>query len=138
MILNISSVGGRMAFPYTSAYNATKFAVEGFSESLRYELAPYNIRVKAIEPGGIKTDFASRSLVLAKNDVYSKSEDKMMAFMEKIDKTLPGPEHVAKVIFRAATDNSQRLRYLAKPGPFLAMHNLLPDCVMRWMMQKMI
>ena len=119
VILNVSSVGGRMAFPYASAYNATKFAVEGFSEGLRYELAKYHIRVKVIEPGGINTDFSSRSLVLAKNDVYRQSVDKMMAFMEKLSKKLPGPEHVAKVIFRAATDRSQRLRYLAKPGPVL-------------------
>ena len=60
-IVNLASVGGRMTFPFYSVYNSTKWAVEGFTEALQYELAQFNIRVKLIEPGPIKTDFYNRS-----------------------------------------------------------------------------
>ena len=67
-IVNIASIGGRTAFPLYSLYNSTKWAVEGFSESLQYELEQFNIRVKLIEPGPIKTDFYSRSEEVMKKD----------------------------------------------------------------------
>ena len=51
IIVNLASVGGRMTFPFYSLYNSTKWAVEGFSESLQYEVEQFNIRVKIIEPG---------------------------------------------------------------------------------------
>jgi len=57
IVINISSVGGRMTFPLYSIYNASKWAVEGFSEALTYELRPFNIQIKIIEPGPIHTDF---------------------------------------------------------------------------------
>jgi len=60
-IVNVASLGGRVSFPFYSIYNSTKWAVEGFSEALRYELEPLHIRVKIIEPGPIKTDFYDRS-----------------------------------------------------------------------------
>lgn len=63
VILNVSSIGGLITFPLFSLYHATKFALFGFSESLQYELAPFGIRVKVVAPGGVKTDFAGRSLV---------------------------------------------------------------------------
>lgn len=136
VILNVASIGGRMAFPYFSLYHATKFAVEGFSESLRYELTRYNIRVKVIEPGGTNTDFGTRSLVVATNDVYRQATDKAISAIEKFIKYMPGPEAIAKVIYRAATDKSHRLRYLAKPGPMPFMHRILPDRMMRWLLLK--
>lgn len=137
IILNVASIGGRMGGPYQSLYCATKFAVEGLSESLRYELSKFNISVKIIEPGGIKTDFATRSLTVATNDMYRASTDKAMSLVDKFSKSMPGPEHVAKVIYRAATDQSHRLRYLAKPGAFILL-KWLPDRVMRWLLLKAI
>ena len=65
VVVNISSVGGRMAFPLGSLYHGSKFAVEGLSEALTYELAPLGISVKVIEPGLVDTDFAGRSFVLS-------------------------------------------------------------------------
>jgi short-subunit dehydrogenase len=56
-IVNVASIGGRVTFPFYSLYNSTKWAVEGFSESLQYELEQFNIRVKIIEPGPIKPIF---------------------------------------------------------------------------------
>lgn len=138
LILNISSVSGLMGGPYQAPYCATKFAIEGLSESLRYELARFNVLVKLIEPGGIRTDFSGRSLTVATNDVYASSIDKAMAIAEKYVDSLPGPEKVAKVIYRAATDNSRRLRYRAKPGAFLFVKTVLPDRAMRWLFLKAI
>lgn len=64
-IVNISSIGGRVAFPLGTLYHGTKFAVEGLSEALQYELEPIGIRVKVVEPGVIRTDFGGRSLELS-------------------------------------------------------------------------
>lgn len=61
-IVNISSVGGRMAAPGSGFYSATKFAVEGMSDALRKEVNPLGIRVMVVEPSGFRTDFAGRSL----------------------------------------------------------------------------
>src|SRR2546428_12594266 len=66
-IINMSSIAGRTADPFASAYGATKFAIEGLSESLRFELKAHGVRVKLIEPGHFKTDFLTRSLHLAKH-----------------------------------------------------------------------
>ena len=67
-IINITSVGGRLSFPLYSLYNSTKWAVEGFSESLQYELRQFGIKVKLIEPGAIKTDFYDLSMELNDED----------------------------------------------------------------------
>ena len=58
VIINVSSVGGRLTFPFATLYHATKFAVEGLTESLQYELNPLGIRLKIVEPGGYRTNFA--------------------------------------------------------------------------------
>jgi NAD(P)-dependent dehydrogenase (short-subunit alcohol dehydrogenase family) len=114
-IINVASMGGRIAFPIYSIYHGTKWAVDGFSESLQYELAQFGIRVKIIEPGAIKTDFYDRSMdVLRKDGLTDYDHYVNVAFKNSQaegDKA-PGPEVVAKTIFLAATDNSTRLRYV--------------------------
>lgn len=67
VIVNISSGGGRITLPLGTLYHGTKFAAEGLSESLHFELAPLGVRVKIVEPGAIKTDFMSRSLDFSKH-----------------------------------------------------------------------
>jgi NAD(P)-dependent dehydrogenase (short-subunit alcohol dehydrogenase family) len=127
-IINISSVGGRVTFPLYAAYHATKWCVEGFSESLSYELAPLGIRVKLVEPGAIKTDFYDRSQeVLAQPGLtaYDKMVAKAMTIFERTGATAPGPEVVAKTIFKAATDGSWRLRYPVNAWFVLGMRRLL-------------
>ena len=87
--------------------------MEGFSEALHYELSPLGIRVKIIEPGPIKTDFYDRSQELMTrpglND-YDKLVSKLMPAIQKAGATAPGPEVVARTIFKAATDGRNRLR----------------------------
>ncbi|MEJ1939088.1 SDR family oxidoreductase, partial [Nostoc sp. NIES-2111] len=70
VIVNVSSIGGRFAFPFASAYHGTKFAVEGLSESLRFELAAHGVRVKIVEPGGIRTNFISGGSRWASHHAY--------------------------------------------------------------------
>jgi NAD(P)-dependent dehydrogenase (short-subunit alcohol dehydrogenase family) len=136
LIINVSSIIGRMALPYASSYIATKFAVEGLSESIRYELEPFHIRVKIIEPGSISTEFGKGSKQTAVSDPYRASMSKFMAVFTKSNSAGSTPEEVAKVIYRAAKDPSNRLRYLAKPGPFYRMNRILPDSVWRRLLMK--
>ena len=136
LILNISSIIGRMALPYASSYIATKFAVEGLSESMRYELEPFHIRVKMIEPGSITTEFGKGSKQTAVSDPYRASMAKFLAVFTRSNSAGAKPEEVAKVIYLAANDPSNRLRYLAKPGPFYRMNRILPDAVWRRMLVK--
>ncbi|PZU94421.1 MAG: short-chain dehydrogenase/reductase [Pseudanabaena sp.] len=132
VIVNVASVGGRVAFPLYSLYHSTKWAIEGFSESLQHELLDFNIRVKIIEPGPIKTDFYERSAYRSSNSnlpEYDAFSDRVLAKLNLIGNTGASPEIVAKTIYKASTDNSGKLRYppdlLAKQ--LLFARKLLPD-----------
>lgn len=131
VVVNISSIGGRMAFPFASAYHATKFAVEGLSEAMRFELRDHRVRVKLVEPGGIRTNFITRGLEWATHPAYEPQLGEFRLLSERMNDGLPGPERVAEVIFRAATDGSGRLRYPASTGPYPLLHALLPDAIWR-------
>ncbi|WP_395831178.1 SDR family NAD(P)-dependent oxidoreductase [Archangium violaceum] len=123
-IVNVSSGAGVFGLPLISLYTASKFALEGFSESLSYELGALGIRVKLVEPGGVtSTRFVERSakeasalpgdvrdyaaFVSAANQVFA-----AMRASRGVDKAAT-PEHVAEVIFEATNDASDRLRYVA-------------------------
>ncbi len=136
LIINISSIIGRMALPYAASYIATKFAVEGLSESMRYELAPFHIRIKLIEPGSVSTEFGKGSKQTAVSEPYRASVTKFLTLFAKRNAHAPEPETIAKVIYSAASDSSNRLRYLAKPGPFFWLNRLLPDFVWRRLLVK--
>jgi short-subunit dehydrogenase len=130
VIINVASMGGRITFPLYSLYHATKWAVEGFSESLQYEVEQFNIRIKIIEPGPIKTDFYDRSQDLTRKEGLTAYDDfinKAMPNMQDAGKTAPGPEAVAKVIYQAATDNSSKMRYPVNSAGILRLRKLLPD-----------
>lgn len=131
-IIQISSMGGKITFPLYSIYHATKFAVEGFTESLHYELAQFNINMKLIEPGPIVTDFYGRSRQFIKptnTNQYDGFIQKFNQAAEKVMKNAEGPDVVAQVIYKAATDNSAQIRYaVGKPGPMLLrLRKLLSD-----------
>jgi NAD(P)-dependent dehydrogenase (short-subunit alcohol dehydrogenase family) len=116
-IVNISSGAGRFGFPSGSAYASTKFAVEGLSESMSYELEPFGIRVVIVEPGAIRTNFFD-GLVVAKkskdpNSPYSQIMQKVAAGFEEMMKNASSPELVAEVVLSAIRDKNPSLRYLA-------------------------
>jgi NAD(P)-dependent dehydrogenase (short-subunit alcohol dehydrogenase family) len=116
-IINISSGAGRFGFPSGSAYVSTKFAVEGLSESMSYELEPFGIRVVIVEPGAIRTNFFD-GLVVAKkskdpNSPYSQIMQKVATGFEEMMKNASYPDLVAKVVLDAIRDKNPSLRYLA-------------------------
>jgi NAD(P)-dependent dehydrogenase (short-subunit alcohol dehydrogenase family) len=116
LILNVSSVGGLVGLPSISIYVSTKFALEGFTESLSYELASQNIVVKIVEPGG-DTAFHARSSKLNTGsggiDSYGPFLGRANAALGKLAAGMATPEHIAAVIYGAVTDGTKRLRYLA-------------------------
>jgi NAD(P)-dependent dehydrogenase (short-subunit alcohol dehydrogenase family) len=116
-IINISSVFGFSGYPAYPAYVSTKFAVEGLSESISYELEPFGIKVILVEPGFIKTNFANAVVVAKKAQdsasPYSEMMQKTIARFTELAKNASDPELVANIILEAATNPSPRLRYLA-------------------------
>jgi len=130
-IVSVSSVGGRTAAPFASGYHASKFAIEGLSESLRYELSLHGIRVKVVEPAHFKTGFISRSLQCVRHSAYEAQLDNYMAWVHHEDEKAPGPEPVAEAIWRAANDSSARLRYPVKGSLILVLTAILPDALWR-------
>jgi len=140
-IIQISSIGGKITFPLYSIYHATKFAVEGFTESLHYELAQFNIKMKLVEPGPIVTEFYGRSRQFIKPadiNQYDGFIEKFNAAAEKVMKDAEGPDVVAKKIYKAANDSSNRMRYaVGKPGPMLLrLRKLLSDKVYFFLVKK--
>ncbi|WP_284262531.1 SDR family oxidoreductase [Roseicyclus amphidinii] len=117
-IVNISSIGGQITFPLGTLYHGTKFAVEGLSEALHYELEPLGIRVRIIEPGMIRTDFGGRSFDFAMGhnlSDYAPTAAAMGRLFGKLAATLSTPELVADVIWRAVKEPGDQLRFRAGP-----------------------
>ena len=114
-IVNISSIGGQMTFPLGSLYHGTKFAVEGISESLHYEMSEIGVKVKIIQPGFIATDFGSRSFDFQPGDIseYQAIINALMQQWQSPDTTVSPASLVAKTIYNAVTDGTNQLRYRA-------------------------
>jgi NAD(P)-dependent dehydrogenase (short-subunit alcohol dehydrogenase family) len=115
-IVNVSSVGGRIGFPALSAYQSTKFALEGLSESISYELEPFGIRVVIIEPGFIRTNIMDSSTLAKKaqdpkSPYYSQIQKVRSHFKSMMENDSSPPEEVAKVILQALTSENPQLRY---------------------------
>ncbi|THF69380.1 SDR family oxidoreductase [Deinococcus sp. Arct2-2] len=115
LIVTTTSIGGLVTFPMNSAYHATKWALEGWSESLAFELKRFGIAVKTVSPGGISTDFASRSLDMAMHEAYAEDIQKVWtAFTDPTRGTGSSTaEQIAAVVWEAVTDGKEQLRYVA-------------------------
>ena len=113
-IVNISSIAGRIALPLYSAYVSTKFAVEGLSESMAYELEPFGIKVAIIEPGAIKTNFRREQAAKGSSEdsPYSSMMQSPSKAIEKMLKHRLYPEEVAKTIIQAIENPKPKLRYI--------------------------
>ncbi len=137
-LVNVSSVGGRVTFPLYSVYHATKWAVEGFSESLQFELRPFNIRVKIVEPGPIKTEFYGSIDRFAQPGLtaYDTIVGKGVKLMQRVGESAPGPEVAASVIYGAVTDGSWKLRYPANGSLLLWSRRILPERLFRFIIRK--
>jgi len=114
IIVNVSSVAGRIGFPGTPAYISSKFALEGLSECMRYELSPFGIKTIIIEPGVIKTDFFS-SMKVAKgkpDSPYKEITEKVMNGVKMMAEMGTMPEDVAKTIIKAIQTEEPLPRYI--------------------------
>ncbi len=132
-IVNISSIGGKIALPLSSPYIGTKFAVEGLSESIAYDLEQFGIKVIIIEPGAIKTNFDAGMIVAQKSQnsssPYYSAMQKFESTLSSIVKNGSPPSKVAEVILDAINAPSPNLRYTAgDDAAFLAQKRKeLPD-----------
>lgn len=141
IIIQVASMGGRLTFPLYSIYHASKWAVEGFSESLHYELRQFGIGVKIIEPGVIHTEFYGRSRTFVKPP-KNLGYDSFVASVEKVSQGAGAggrsPQIVARAILKAANDNSGKLRYsVGSPAPLLlALRKFLPERTFYWLVRK--
>lgn len=132
-IANVTSLGGRLVFPFFAAYNSTKWAFEGLSEGLWHELQPFGIRVKAIEPGFVETAIWGKVLPgqgepVSGPEPYQRFMQEMRDFEASIsDRTSPAA--AADEVYAAITDRSDRLRYpiAAYARPMAAARRLLGD-----------
>ena len=114
-IVNISSVVGRIGFPASPAYISSKFALEGLSESLRFEFAPFGVDVIIIEPGVIKTNFMKNMKMAKKSEldtVYKDITTKVVSGVKMMAEMGTPPKEVANVIVRAIKDKNPLPRYI--------------------------
>ena len=112
-IVNISSIAGRIGFPVSTAYISSKFAIEGLSESLRYELGPFGIDVIIIEPGVIKTNFFDSMKTAKKaDDTYKEITEKVISGVKMMAEMGTPPKEVANVIIKSLKDEKPLPRYV--------------------------
>lgn len=132
VIITLSSIAGRIAIPMYSYYNASKYAIEGLMESLRYEVAQFNIKVKVIEPGQIETRFFKDSKDEVMYDaVYEDYTLKSYALLNDIKIKKGKPEEVAECIVKAALSRSAKFHYPVAGGAkeLVLIRKLLPDFI---------
>jgi len=113
-IVNISSIGGVMGIPFQSAYSASKFALEGFSEAFRIEVKPFGVHVVLIEPGDFKTSSTKNRIKLAmsgKNSAYAEQYHTALTLMENEEKNGQPPEKLAQLLEKIITHPSPKVRY---------------------------
>jgi NAD(P)-dependent dehydrogenase (short-subunit alcohol dehydrogenase family) len=116
-IVNIGSIGGLIAIPYQAMYSASKFALEGLSESLRMEVRPFGVKVVIIEPGDHKTAITeNRTAMAGGTDAYSRSFQAALARTAHDEQSGPGPEQVARLLYRIVNTRNPRLRYTIGPA----------------------
>jgi NAD(P)-dependent dehydrogenase (short-subunit alcohol dehydrogenase family) len=115
LFINTTSIGGLITVPFNSIYHATKWALEGWSESMAFELSRFGIGMKTVLPGGIRTDFFTRSLDTGRHEAYNEMVDRVMGMITdpKQMETYSSPEQIAEVVYEAATDGKDQLRYVA-------------------------
>lgn len=113
LFISTTSMGGLLGFPLHSIYHATKFGVEGWSESMSFELGMHNIGIKTVAPGATATDFLDRSLDRSLHPAYEVLEDKLFGMNDSMMSSAISADRVAEVVYEAATDGKDQVRYIA-------------------------
>jgi len=142
LIVNISSIAGVIGVPFQGLYSAAKFAVEGLSEALRLEVAPFGVRVVVIEPGDFSTGFTAnrrRTSASLTNPAYAEACQRALAVMEHDEAAGGPPTPVARLLARVVASPSPRLRYVV--GPFseraaMVLKGLVPHRLFAWAIGK--
>ncbi|MGG6295358.1 SDR family NAD(P)-dependent oxidoreductase [Leptolyngbya sp. AN02str] len=139
LIINVSSLAGRMAFPLVGTYSASKFALEGVSDALRRELEPFNIRVSVIEPGPVQTEFVEvaqkRALATIPNadqSPYQAAFEQLQTLEQRTARQTWSSEQVAHVILKAMTARYPRPRYIAATGGEILVFLMTKVLPTRW------
>jgi len=113
LFVSTTSMGGFLTFPLHSIYHATKFALEGWSEGMSFELGLHNIGIKTVAPGGTATDFLGRSLDRNTHPAYTGLEDKLFSLTDAMMDAAASAHQIAQVVYEAATDGKDQIRYVA-------------------------
>lgn len=109
--ISTTSLGGLISFPFGSLYHATKWAIEGWTEGMSFELGFFNIAIKTVAPGGIQTDFATRSLDVVTHPDYAEAWEEMQKLFDTDNWSKV--EQIADTVYEAATDGKRQLLYVA-------------------------
>ena len=135
LIVNLSSVAGRTTVPLQSIYHAAKWGVEGFLQSLQYEVEDLGIDVVLIEPGVIKTDFYTRSMHYSKDETlteYSEMSEKVGKYLIDGGNNGSSPGDVARVIYRISESRKRKMQYVVgKSTEIVTLSRILPDKMVR-------
>jgi short-subunit dehydrogenase len=141
-IVNIGSIGGLIAIPFQGFYSASKFALEGLSESLRIEVRPFGIHVVLIEPGDHCTGFtANRRSTTASTgpSAYRNRFERAIARMASDEQNGPKPDAIARLVRKVIDDPRPRLRYTVGPASQRAavwLKRLLPNRMMEGIISR--
>jgi NAD(P)-dependent dehydrogenase (short-subunit alcohol dehydrogenase family) len=140
-ILNVSSVAGQIGIPFQALYSASKFAVEGLTEALRLEVAPFGIRVVLVEPGDFRTGFTANRRTVAGGDAdaYAERQAKALHVMEHDEMSGATPEAVGRLVHRVIMMRFPRARYSVGPVTetiALALKRFAPSRLFEWGLAK--
>lgn len=138
-IINVSSVAGWMCSPFSGPYCASKHALEGYTEALRYEVAQFGIQVSLLEPGFVKTNFTSAAgAAEVQLDFYSRQKQATVDFAGESLKKAPGPEKAARKILKIIRSGLPRLRYTTGVDAALAalIRKWFPAGLLEWGIRK--
>lgn len=138
-IVNISSVGGKVAYPFMAPYNASKFAIEGLSEALRRELVPFGIDVIVIAPGAVKSKIWDKAEEIDtkryQNTVYGETLVKFQKYMVGMGRKGLPPERIGEAVWKALTLPKPDVRYVVTPTPF---QNFLVNSLPKRLVDRMV
>lgn len=140
IIVNISSLAGRIGLPYQGLYSATKFAVEGLTEALRMEMKPFGIKVILIEPGDFRTGFTNNRVYTSKEDsAYQERFQRALKVAESDEEGGSSPERIARLLYRILQNSSPKVRYStgeASQRAAAILKGILPSKLFEWGLMK--
>jgi len=141
-IINFSSIGGLVGLPFQAFYSASKFAIEGFSEALRFEVKPFNVKVSVIEPGDFKTNFTQnrkKTALSLKDEAYKERFLRCLSVMEHDEQNGADPIVIAKTVYRILRTRNPKFRYMVGPFAeklFIMLKKFLPASLSEFMFEK--